>query len=257
MKLRDLVLACCLVSLPALSFADETPAAPAAQAPAASHGLVVVGVGDAADATWPLAQGVYADAALRPSTLDEPHARVLAGEAPDANASTDLKELAELRAAIRGDDAPSRQLLKSIAERTHVAQVLVLFLGTGDAAPSARVFLVDAATFDAATYAPDDGTGNVRAWSGALRSLSRTLTGAPSTPTSSTPATAPTAKSAPLGATPPAAPKTEPKPGSKPFYLSPWFWGALGAAAFGGLAVFFVTRDTSDGQIHLQMQVPK
>jgi hypothetical protein len=44
---------------------------------------------------------------------------------------------------------------------------------------------------------------------------------------------------------------------SRPFYASPWFWGALGAAAFGGAALYFATRDNSSGTIHLQLQVPK
>ncbi len=211
-----------------------------------------MGLGDSADAAWPLAQGVYSDPALRPTAIDEPHARVLAGEPPPANAPLELKELSELRAAVHGDDAPSRQLLASIAERMHVANILVLTLGANDAPPSARLFLADGARFDASTYQPDDGTGNIRSWSGALRSLSRFMTVAPiGSPLG------PFASSSSVTSVQPVAPKTEPKPGSKPFYLSPWFWGAIGAAAFGGLAVFLVTRDTSDGQIHLQMQVPR
>jgi hypothetical protein len=241
-------------SLATVSFAQDPATPTTSQTPApASRGVAVVGLGaDSADATWPLAQGVYADGALRPSGIDEPHARVLAGEAPDANAAAELKELAEVRSGIHGDDAASRQLLRSIAERVHVKNVLVLFVVDKDTAPSARLFFADTATFDAANYQPDDGSGSIRSWSGAVRSLSRLLTAAPSNgpvAPSVTPTTA--------VVTAPVAPKTEPKPGSKPFYLSPWFWGAIGAAAFGGLAVFLVTRDTSDGQIHLQMQVPK
>ena len=44
---------------------------------------------------------------------------------------------------------------------------------------------------------------------------------------------------------------------SKPFYASPWFWGAIGAAALGGTAFYFATRDNTPSQIHLQLQVPK
>ena len=53
---------------------------------------------------------------------------------------------------------------------------------------------------------------------------------------------------------PPAIPKTTE---SRPFYVSPWFWGAVGAAVFGGVAVYFATRDNTTGAIHLEMQVPK
>jgi hypothetical protein len=49
---------------------------------------------------------------------------------------------------------------------------------------------------------------------------------------------------------------TGPPPKGKAFYESGWFWGALGAAAFAGGAIFFATRDNGESTIHLQMQVP-
>jgi len=51
------------------------------------------------------------------------------------------------------------------------------------------------------------------------------------------------------------APVTEP-PKKRAFYESGWFWGALGAAAFAGGAVYFATRDNGPVPIHLEMQVP-
>jgi hypothetical protein len=54
---------------------------------------------------------------------------------------------------------------------------------------------------------------------------------------------------------PPPVKAEEKKDASKPFYTSPWFWGAVGAAAFGGAAVYFATRDNSPSTIHLQLQV--
>ena len=38
---------------------------------------------------------------------------------------------------------------------------------------------------------------------------------------------------------------TIPKEESKTFLSSPWFWGALGAAVAGSLAVYAATRDSS------------
>lgn len=250
MKLAPLAFVA-LFSFAVPAFADDAQPAPKATPAVAARGVAVLGVGDSADATWPLAQGVYANDALRPASIDEPHARVLAGEAPDANATRELKDLADLRAAVHGDDAASLAILATIADHVHVRDVLVVFVASPDAAPSARLFTTGSG-FDAATYQPDDGSGSVRTWSGTVRSLSRFLTG--TTPSTNS---APAVTATPTVVTPPATPRSEPKPGAKPFYLSPWFWGAIGAAAFGGLAVFLVTRDTSDGQIHLQMQVPK
>ena len=47
-----------------------------------------------------------------------------------------------------------------------------------------------------------------------------------------------------------------PPPHRKAFYESGWFWGAVGAAAFAGGAIFFATRDNGESTIHLQMEVP-
>ena len=47
-----------------------------------------------------------------------------------------------------------------------------------------------------------------------------------------------------------------PPPRHRPFYESGWFWGALGAAAFAGGAIYLATRDSSAPTIHLQVQVP-
>jgi hypothetical protein len=54
------------------------------------------------------------------------------------------------------------------------------------------------------------------------------------------------------------SPHTDGTPsGPTPFYLSPWFWGAVGAAAFGAGAIYFATRDNGSSSIQLQVQVPK
>src|SRR4051794_7643183 len=95
----------------------------------ASSGFAVLAREGATDAAWSLAKALYARDALRPSFVDEAHARVLAGEAAPKESGGEgspvsverarilkkLADLAETRAAIHGDDAPSRQLLTSIA----------------------------------------------------------------------------------------------------------------------------------------------
>ena len=232
-------------------------------------GLAVLAGRDAADAAWPLAQQLYARPSLRPAGLDEARARVLAGEEPAADAPTDLRELAETRDAIRGEDAPSRQLLASVARQLHVRGILVVRLPaeTVRPNPTARIFLADSGTFDAASYAPDasPATASGKAggwnWSGTVGSLDRAY--------GVQPAPAPHAVgqergrlAAPLGAANPAVSAGEPgnhapEKGSRPFYASPWFWGAIGVAALGGVGIFFATRDGSSDTIHLQMQVPR
>jgi len=105
-------------------------------------------------------------------------------------------------------------------------------------AASARVFVSFTHSFDAARYAPDASSSP---WAATVDSLHRTYA------TTAAPAAA-------LAVVP--APKPD-KHEPVPFYKSPWFWGALGAAAFGAGAVYFATRDNSPDTIHLEVQVPK
>jgi hypothetical protein len=175
--------------------------------------------------------------------VDEAHARVLCGEPPSADAAAELQDLAENVGALRGDDAPSRALLAAIARRMSVTAVVVVRVDAGH--PVARVFLADTGVFDAAAYAPDDTAA--RSWVGTVRSLARVL---------GTQAT-----TAPLR--PPAlathdGPRIENSPPSRRhFYESGWFWGAIGAAAFAGGAIYFAARDSGSPTIHLEMQVPR
>ena len=211
----------------------------------------MVALPGATDAAWPLARSVYASPSLRPASIDDARARALAGEAAAGDAPRDVRDLADTVAALRGDDAPSRALLADVARRLGVRAVVVVAVEASR--PSARVFLADAGAFDAATYGPDDAAP--ASWSATVRSLARSF-GAEAP-------TAPDTRSPPVEAHAPAAATRErPKPdGGAPsgraFYLSGWFWGALGAAAFGAGAVFLATRDTQGSTIHLVVKVPQ
>jgi hypothetical protein len=216
------------------------PVAPPPVAP--PYGVAVVALAGATDAAWPLAQQVYALPLLRPPAIDEVHARILCGEAPAAGASPEVRDLADSLAAVKGDDAPSRMLLGVIARKLNVRALAVVRVVDGH--PRARMFLPEAGIFDAASYAPDPGPA--LAWTATAQSLSRAL-GEPA---------AGSATSAPTLATHEEPAPTAPHSKGKAFYESGWFWGALGAAAFAGGAIFFATRDNGESTIHLQAQVP-
>jgi len=233
----------------------------AAEDGGAAHGVVVLALEGATAAAWPLAQEVYKRDALRPLGLDESRARILVGEAAVGEARGDvspaLRDLAELRAAVaasKRDDAPTRRLLATIAAESHAQGVVVVALepsrgdsGDGTPAiaprPTARVFLASTGGYDAASYRPDD----VLAWKPTVESLERSFAGSSTGPVRATRSTSPAARTD--------ARSTGER--SRPFYSSPWLWGALGAAAVGGLALFFATRDSDRDTIHVDVQVPR
>jgi hypothetical protein len=219
--------------------AAETPSA------AGPEGLAVVAFPGATEAAWPLAQALYAEPSVRPRGLDDASARVLCGEAPPKGSAAPLVDLAAAVAALQGEDAPSRILLAEIARRAAVRALVTVRLADGR--PLARVFLADAGSFDAATFAPDDAPQ--LAWSAAVKSLARSYAAAAPEPST------PPARPAPALAThnpPPSPPATH----SRAFYESPWFWGALGAALLVGGGVYLATQaDTSPSTIHLDLQV--
>jgi hypothetical protein len=212
-----------------------------------------------------LARAVYGSS-LRPRSLDELRARILAGDPAPIAGTKDVRELAELRGGVNGDDAASRRLLAAIAQQLGVQALLVVSRSRpaepvgGDAGPdeatatveadagaasssspapaSARLFLAETGELDAARYEPDGSGG----WRGTVSSLSGRFPPPPSVATAQVQG-------------PP--PKLVPKEEDKPFYRSPWLWGALGAAALVGAFFFFVSQDTGDDPIHLQMRVPR
>jgi hypothetical protein len=253
--LRAILFGVAFVAATAASALADPPASPPSAAaptapPAATDGLAVVALAGATDAAWPLASAIYAATSLRPVRLDEAHAHVLCGEAAPAGAPVDVRDVADMVASLHGDDAPSRALLGDIARRFAVRGVVVVRVDARG--PEARVFLADSASFDAASYAPD--SGSLSSWSAATRSLVRAFgTGVSAGREAAAP---PSAVRAPALAT-----HREPEVAGTPrrpreFYESGWFWGAVGAAAFGAGAVFLATRDTGPSAIHLQLEVP-
>jgi hypothetical protein len=229
---------------PTTPTAPQPSPAPANPTPAV-NGIAVVALPGAADAAWPLAQAVYSTPSLRPYGVDESHARVLCGEPPPDAAPRDLHDLADTVAAIRGDDAASRAILGDVARRLNVRALVVV--RTEGEHTVARVFVADGGSFDAASYAPDEGS--TFTWTAAVRSLARSFGGGSE-------ATAAAPLSAPALATHEGPALDNEPPKKKAFYESGWFWGAVGAAAFAGGAVFFATRDNGPTTIHLEMQVP-
>ena len=257
---------------PAATSSTGQPPKPVAQ------GIAVLAVGDAArDDAFALARAIYGSR-LRPTQLDEVRARVLAGDAPPANGSRELRELAELRAGVTGENAAGRRLLTGLAQQVGAQALLVVKVERKAPAPGpppdpgkewpsfeapnpdagllpgntagpttvvVRLFLSDSGEFDAARYAPEPGLTGAAAWKGTLASLearfplvSRTV--GPNDATR---------------ATPPAMRPEDDK--SSPFYTSGWFWGSVGAAALLGAAFYFATRDTSSDTIHLQIRTPR
>ncbi len=223
------------------------------------HGLAVVAEGSSTSSAWALAHAVYGDPTLRPPTVDEAQARALVGEPEAPDAPHVIRDLAETRAAIHGDDAPSRSLLTGLAATLHV-KGLVLVEAPDGARPIAHVFVASTRSFDATVYESDPaavvtwGTGAATVdWTGALTALHRGFAApAPITPVIQT-----TPSAAALQRVP--QPIEGEKGGQlgKPFYTSPWFWGALAAAAFAGAAFYFVSRSSSDPTIQLEVQVPR
>ncbi len=248
-----------------------------AEAAPVARGFGVVALDGARAPAGQLARAIYGRASLRPdASLDESRARVLIGEA----APPALADVAARRAAIKGDDAGSQQILSGLATDFHLRGVIVVSCeASANAAPPtstwggsrtpdpsssvapatppptcspvAKLFLAatpgKAARFDPDTYVPDislDATQPL-AWTASVAALDASYGDASERLVKAAPAAA--MHPAPL------APKKE---SGHHFYESAWFWGALGAAAFAGTAIFLATRDSGGDTIHLQMQVP-
>jgi hypothetical protein len=208
---------------PAATTATPTPtpttAATPTATPAAQSPALVVAMAGAADAARALAQTLGLGAPVPP----------------------------EGAPGVAGEDPASSAALSDVAHKLNARALVVVHMEGG--LPIARVFRADTGSFDATTYVPDDA--RTLQWGGAAQAIARTVGTPP-------PAMAPGApQQAPALAThEEPAPVTEPTK-KRAFYESGWFWGAIGAAAFAGGAVYFATRDNGPVPIHLEMQVPK
>jgi hypothetical protein len=273
-----------------VAFAQSPPAASAPAASAqpgkpAGQGIAVLALGDAREDAFDLARAVYGSR-LRPANLDEVRARVLAGAPPPANASRELRELAELRAGVTGEDAAGRRLLTGLAQQVGAQALIVVKVersalppppppSSDDAGPEAAEAGAPAAGTAGDAGAPAAGNAAPTLVVVARVFLSETgefdaaryqpepgLKGAAawrSTVVSLESRFPPLSRTVgPTAATAPAPVKVRPEDEkSSPFYTSAWFWGALGGAALLGGAFYFATQDTSSDPIHLQMRVPR
>jgi hypothetical protein len=202
------------------------PSLPALDPASARRGVVVLAIGDASDAAWPVALAVYGDGSLRPKIADA-DARALAGAEPAKDAPKGTRELSELRAQVKGDDAASRLLLAEIARRT-AALAVVLVFPKSDAAPAqARVY--DAA--DGAVEATLHRESASGGWSGLLGTLRGRYARTPVDASANATTTA----------TDPKAAAAKPSSGGS-ILKSPWFWGAIGAAVLGGVVIAVAAR---------------
>jgi hypothetical protein len=197
--------------------------------PVVASGVLVLATEGSVAAAWPLAQSVYGDSGLRPSGVDVATASVLAGEKPAEGAPVRLRELAEVRAAVRGDDAPSRRILASLARDFTVTAIAVVSVADGK--PTFRLFLAATGQMDVVSFAPDGGDGPI-SWRGAVEAMRPRLAPAPTGPRveAAAPVKGPEDESSRSGA-------------SGSFLTSKWFWGAIVIA--GVATAFFVTSRSS------------
>lgn len=221
----------------------------------AAQGVAVLGTSGARDDAFALARAVYVTS-LRPHALDEVRARVLGGDPAPGVATKEVKDLSDLRAAVNGEDAASRQILSGIAKQLDVQGILVVSKSTigaqaGDAGAEepdaasgtrveARLFLAEQGDFDAARYEYDGS------WQATVASVSARFPQAPAP-----------APAKPVVVAPAQLPRIPEKKEERPFYKSPWLWGAVAAAVVIGGIFFFTSQDKGDDSIHVRMNVPR
>ena len=192
-----------------------------------SSGIAVIAVGnDASEHAWDLATGVYLDPLLRPAHLQEPTARVLAGETPAPRSGDALQKFAAVRRSLTARDDPANLgLLSSVAAQLQVS-ALVLVVQPSPGQPRAKMYLAHARDFVHPDLWKQPSAAQQPSWGPAIAWLH--------------------------GREP--QPQL-PSPQSRNLLTSPWFWGALGAAASAAVVVYALERDDSSNSIHLQGRV--
>lgn len=216
-------------------------AAPDAHA-GARDGVIVVASPRATDAAWELARAVYATS-LRPSRLTEPTARLLVAdpERVRVDSASAVGQLLPLGST--GSDS-SRPALEAIAREVGARAALVVVTPPRGGA-HARLLVVGEKAWQPVRLEAD-AKGE---WNTATEWLegwyARTFTARDSARMASGSGRRQARQSS----------ENTDESRSTPFYRSPWFWGAVGAAAVLAGAVILATRDNSDEAIHLDMRV--
>lgn len=206
--------------------------------PSLRKGVVVIADADAsADATWPVALSIYGDVALRPRVIDR-DARALAGAPPDEKQPIETRELFDLRAKVKGDDVAARALLAELARRTGARAIVIVHAPTSATPTTAQLYDAADDRVEPTLFRADLLKSGEGGWTSLLAALhgrygGGSANGANATPSSSTTATTSTAGDA--------------SKASSSFVSSPWFWGAIGAAAVLGAVFYAATRDTGQG----------
>jgi hypothetical protein len=217
----------------AASDATGAPAplpAPVSEAKTTRRGVAVIAIGaDAADAAWPVALAVYGDEALLPR-IDDRDARALAGAEPPKDAPKATKELAELRAQVRGDDTASRLLLKEIARRVGALGLVLVFPKTEATPAEARLYDAADDVVEPTLHRETTSGG----WSGLVTTLRARYAKSASSPANGATST-PTAT--PSGGESKSIAPAKPSKSSGSVLGSPWFWGAIGVAVLGAVVV--------------------
>lgn len=220
----------------ATSAAQVTATAPVGPVPSVPTGVAVVALGNSSEVAWPLARAVYSRPKLRPAHLSEDQVRVLAGDPVDKTAPLALQELSDERANLGGD--PSTTALVSLGSQLHVAALYVVVAVPSKAAgvrdrARARLFSVSNRAYIGDWKTPQTGLeANVRkdtdsdpsGWNSAAKSAEAALTE---------------------------------KSDGKHFYSSPWFWGALGAAAALGTTAIILSSTKSTDTLSLRGEVTR
>lgn len=242
------------------ALAQPAPSAPSASSPAAAppaassplpaevpersvaglpRGVAVTAADDAStDAAWALAATVYADEQLRPRALDEPTARVLAGDPPGPTAPARHLELSALRRSFAPSSTTAAPLLLALSRELGVSGVIVVWTDPSGQT-NARLLVASPPGFVAHDLRPSVGANLRLDWSDTTAWL-HTLARAGSPPSR----------------LPPPSKPSQPPPQQGSFLGSGWFWGAVVMAAGAGVLLYSLSSNNEPSStVHVQGRV--